>query len=280
MMQRRANSTENIKSPDEIEKMRVAGKHASEILRHAKGLVRPGVNILEIEEAIRVRFQALREQGITSGAHLYDLNGSMQDSPFPAYSSICPGEVVANAIPVDRVLKEGEIVSIDCMTIYEGYYADTAITIPVGEVDNTIGSLIEASWQATNAAIRNVRPGATIEETVQAIERVLSFTSHHAIPGLSGHGIGRTMHDELISMSHSRECPTFERMQHLVFVPGMAFTIEPHITNGPLGWEGSSDRWTLVKKDKDHPGLTSYFEAVVVVTDDGCEVLTPLPINI
>ena len=244
-----------LKTPDELAKMRVAGRLAAECLQWICDQVRPGMSTQDIDD-LQVAF--VRKHGCKAAPLNY--------KGFP--KSICTSinEVICHGIPNKRaVLKSGDIIGVDVTLIVDGYYGDNAATIAVGEVSDTARALLDATLESLRAAIEVVRAGATLGDIGHAIQQVAEPRGFSVVEDFVGHGIGREFH-EPPQVSH-----VGEPGKGLILRPGMTFTIEPMINEGVAGTRVLGDGWTAVTVDRK---LSAQFEHTIAVTADGCEILT------
>jgi len=217
-------------------------------------MVRPGVTTAELDR----RARELIEQAGARPAF-----PEVRDYPATLCTSI--NEEVVHGIPGKRVLREGDIISIDCGLVKEGFYADMAVTHAVGEVSAEAARLIEVTRRALEAAIAQVREGAHLGDVSAAIQRTAESAGMSVVRDYTGHGIGRRLHEE--PQIPNRGTPGHGPMlRH-----GMVFAIEPMVTLGTWQVETLGDNWTVVTKDR---SLAAHFEHTVAVTRDGADILT------
>ena len=185
---------------------------------------------------------------------------------YPAVACISPNEVVVHGIPDDRVLHDGDIVSIDCSAIIDGWHADAAITVPVDEIDDESAQLIEVTRASLASAIEALRVGGTLADVGGAAERVAMDAGLAMVREYVGHGIGTAMHE-------APEVPNYRtgRGRRHRIRSGLVVAIEPMVTIGSPETAVLDDGWTVVTVDG---GRAAHFEHTIAVTDDGPEVLT------
>jgi len=244
-----------IKTPDEIEKMRVAGRLAAEVLEMIEPHVRPGITTEELDRI----------------CHDYIVNvqkavpAPLNYKGFP--KSICTSvnHVVCHGIPGRRRLKKGDIVNIDVTVIKDGFHGDTSKMFFVGEPSVQARRLVRVAQECLYIGIRQVRPGARLGDIGHAIQRHAEAHGYSVVREYCGHGIGRRFHEEPQVLHYGRPGTG------LVLQPGMTFTIEPMINAGKRHVKLLADGWTVVTKDH---SLSAQWEHTVLVTEDGCEVLT------
>ncbi len=245
----------SIKTEHEMEKMRVAGRLAAEVLEMIEPHVIPGVTTAELDRI----------------CHDYIVN---QQNAIPAPlnyrgfpKSICSSvnQVVCHGIPGEKRLKKGDIVNLDITVIKDGYHGDTSKMFRVGETSILANRLIETTYQAMWIGIQQVRPGASVGDIGHAIQTFVESHHYSVVREYCGHGIGREFHEEP-QILHYGTAGTGQILQH-----GMCFTIEPMVNAGKQQVKLRPDGWTVVTKDR---SLSAQFEHTLLVTRDGVEVLT------
>jgi methionyl aminopeptidase len=249
-----------IKTPAEIEKMRVAGRLAAEVLDHITAHIRPGVTTNEID---RLCHAYMTEVQRTVPAPLnYAPPGY---KPFP--KSICTSvnHVVCHGVPGDKKLKAGDVINVDVTVIAEGYHGDSSRMYYVGEPPIQARRLCEITYECMWLGIRTVRPGACLGDIGHAIQTHAERAGFSVVREFCGHGIGRRFHEEPQVLHYGRP-RTGMRLE-----PGMIFTIEPMINAGRPEVRQLADGWTVVTKDH---SLSAQWEHTVLVTPTGYEVLT------
>jgi methionyl aminopeptidase len=249
-----------IKNPQDIERMRVAGRLAAEVLDFIAPHVRPGVTTGELDRLCHEYM--VREQGSIPAPLNYAPPGYR---PFP--KSICTSvnHQVCHGIPGDRVLKNGDIVNIDITVIKDGYHGDSSRMFCVGEPRIQARRLVDITYDCMWRGIRQVRPGGRLGDIGAAIQTHAEAHGFSVVREFCGHGIGRKFHEEP-QVLHYGKAGT-----GLVLEPGMTFTVEPMINAGKAGIRELSDGWTIVTKDH---SLSAQWEHTVLVTDQSYEVLT------
>jgi methionyl aminopeptidase len=249
-----------IKAAAEIAAMRVAGRLAAEVLDFITPHVRPGITTGALDELCH---QYMLEVQNTIPAPLNYAPPGYR--PYP--KSICTSvnHQVCHGIPGDKVLKNGDIVNIDVTVIKDGFHGDTSRMFYVGEQSIAARRLCEVTYECMWIGIDQVRPGATIGDIGQAIQRHAEAHGYSVVREFCGHGIGRRFHEEPQILHYGR-AGTGERL-----VSGMIFTVEPMINAGRREVRELADGWTIVTKDH---SLSAQWEHTVLVTDDGYDVLT------
>ena len=250
----------NLKSPEEIEGMRVAGRLASELLDYLAPHVKPGVTTGEINDLAHAYMLDVQE---TIPATLnYAPPGH---SPYPASLCTSVNHVVCHGIPGDKKLKEGDIVNIDVTVIKAGYHGDTSRMFHVGKPSIQAKRLSEITYEAMWRGIRAIKPGAHLGDVGSTIQRFAEGHGFSVVREFCGHGIGRQFHEEPQVLHYGRP-GTGLKLQ-----PGMIFTVEPMINAGRPGIRCLADGWTIVTADH---SLSAQWEHTVLVTESGFEILT------
>jgi methionyl aminopeptidase len=244
-----------IKTSEEIQKMRVAGRLAAEVLEMIAPHVKPGVSTNSLNN--------LCHQYIVD--HQKAIPASLNYNGFP--KSICTSinHQVCHGIPSDRILNQGDIINIDVTVLKEGYHGDTSQTFMVSKPSILAKRLVEVTQACLYRAIRVVRPGARLGDVGAVIQEHAHSHRFSIVTDYCGHGIGRELHEEP-SVLHVGKAGT-----GLVLKPGMTFTIEPMINAGSASVKCLPDGWTVVTRDH---SLSAQWEHTVLVTESGVEVLT------
>jgi methionyl aminopeptidase len=245
-----------LKSPDEVAKMRVAGSIVAETIDTVLAAVRPGVSTADLD-AVAEAF--IRERKATPSFKGY--------RGFPA--SICASlnEEVVHGIPSPkRILKEGDLLSLDFGAIWDGYHADSAVTVFVAEPPSAEAEkLVRVTEEALEAGISQIRPGGRLSDISHAVQQVVEGAGFSVIREYVGHGIGRSLHED-------PQIPNYGlpgRGPELR--PGLVVAVEPMVTMGDWKTRVLADDWTVVTADR---SLAAHFEHTIAVTEDGREVLT------
>ena len=246
-----------VKSPDVVDRMRVAGRAAAEILQLAGKAVAPGVTTDELD-------QVVHDATIARGGYPSPLNYR----GFPKSVCTSVNEVICHGIPDDRPLVEGDIVNIDVTIFLEGVHGDTNATFEVGEVDPESHRLVTVTRECLDLGIDAVAPGRPVNAIGKAIQTHAEAAGFEVTRAFIGHGIGERFHADL-QIPHY-----FEPSATRLLEPGMTFTIEPMIAMGTWQHAVWPDGWTAVTPDA---GRVAQFEHTLLVTDDGVEVLTLPP---
>jgi methionyl aminopeptidase len=245
-----------LKSQDEIEKMRRAGQVVREVLELVRSHVKPGATTLDLEKVAEARIAQLGARPAFKGYHGY---------PCVLCTSV-NSEVVHGIPSKKRVLKDGDIVSVDCGAVVDGYFGDAAITIPVGEkIAPKTAKLLKVTEASLLAAIAVVKPGATLGDIGAAVQGVVEAEGFSVVRDFVGHGIGVHMHEE-------PQVPNFGEAGHgMKLRPGMVLAIEPMVNVGKPEVRVLKDGWTAVTDDG---SMSAHFEHTVAVTDTGARILT------
>jgi methionyl aminopeptidase len=252
-----------IKTPEEIERMRVAGRLAAEVLDFIAPHVRAGVTTAELDRLCHDYM--VNVQGTVPAPLNYAPPGYR---PFP--KSICTSvnHQVCHGIPGERVLKNGDIVNIDITVIKDGFHGDTSRMFFVGEPSVAARRLCEITYECMWAGIAQVRAGRFLGDIGHAIQGHAEKHGCSVVREFCGHGIGRRFHEEP-QVLHYGKPGTLDRL-----TPGMIFTVEPMINAGRREIRELADGWTIVTKDH---SLSAQWEHTVLVTESGYEVLTVSP---
>jgi methionyl aminopeptidase len=244
------------KSPEQIEAMRRAGRLVGHTLSTLVETVRPGVTLTELDR--------LAERVIRGGGGIPSFLGY---HGFPATLCLSPNSWVVHGIPNGYVLTDGDILSIDCGAIVEGWHGDAAVTVPVGQVDEAARRLIETTERAMWAGIAQVRAGNRLSDIGHAVERVAAAPGYGVVREYVGHGIGTAMHEE-------PQVPNYGRPgRGLRLQAGLVLAIEPMVNEGGPETRVLDDGWTVVTRDGSR---SAHFEHTVAITPTGPEVLTLL----
>jgi methionyl aminopeptidase len=243
-----------LKSRSEIEKMRVACRVVAEVLQEVKQAVRPGMTTLELD--------TLAEHGIRLRGAIPAFKGYRG---FPNSLCVSVNEQVVHGIPSKRRLKEGDLVGLDLGAIWDGYYGDAAVTVPVGRISPASHRLLIITKEALYAGINEITPGKHLSDISHAIQNHIEIQGYSVVRAFVGHGIGTALHEE-------PQVPNFgppNRGPRLK--AGMVLAIEPMVNTGDADVEILDDGWTVVTADGQ---LSAHFEHTVAITENGTEILT------
>ncbi len=235
--------------------MRRAGRVVREVLELVRSHVKPGATTLDLEKAAEARLAQLGVKAAFKGYH-----------GFPCVLCTSINSEVVHGIPSPRrVLKEGDIVSVDFGVVVDGYYGDAAITVPVGRINADTARLLAATEASLQAGIAAVRPGATLGDVGAAVQTVVEREGFSVVRDFVGHGIGAQMHED-------PQVPNFgEAGRGMKLRTGMVIAIEPMVNAGKPDVMVLDDGWTAVAKDG---SMSAHFEHTVAVTATGARILT------
>ncbi len=250
----------SIKTQEEIEKMRIAGRLAGEVLDYIAPFVKPGVTTDELDKLCHDYM--VNVQGCIPAPLNYAPHGHQ---PYP--KSICTSinHQVCHGVPGDKKLKNGDIVNIDITTIKDGWHGDTSRMFCVGETSIQAKRLCDITYDCMWLGIAQVKPGATLGDIGHAIQSYAEKNGYSVVREFCGHGIGKKFHEDP-QVLHYGKPGTGQKLQ-----AGMVFTIEPMINAGKRDIRQLGDGWTIVTKDH---SLSAQWEHTVVVTKSGFEVMT------
>ena len=252
-------SAVTIKTEQDIEKLRISGRLAAQVLEMIGQYVKPGVSTEYLDNiCYDYIVNTLKVIPANVGYH-----------GFTKTTCISPNEVVCLGIPSERtILKDGDIINIDVAVIKDGYYGDTSRMYYVGQVSPQAKHLVETTYEAMVAGIHTVRPGATLGDIGYAIQKVAQREGYTIVREYCGHGIGKTYHEQPNVLHYGQPG------QGLILRKGMVFTIEPMVNAGKARVKELNDGWTVITSDR---SLSAQWEHMVAVTDNGFELLTPWP---
>ncbi|MGH7728226.1 MAG: type I methionyl aminopeptidase [Vulcanimicrobiaceae bacterium] len=243
-----------IKSAREIEIMRRSGKVTSHVLSEIARAAKPGVTLRELD---RIAERGIRERGGVPTFKGY--NG------FPASVCLSVNDVVVHGIPGGRRLTEGDILSIDLGTTFEGYVSDSAITVPVGRISASAQRLLRVTQESLMLGIAQMQRGNRLFDISHTIQAHVEAHGYGVVRALVGHGVGRKMHEE-------PQVPNWgEAHKGLALRSGLVIAIEPMVTEGTFEVATLEDKWTVVTADGK---LAAHFEHTVALTDEGPRILT------
>ncbi len=245
----------NIKTPEQIEKIRHSGKIAAQAIELVGQNAKPGITTDELD---KIAHNFLIENGA------YPSTLGYRGYPKSICSSL--NEVICHGIPDDTVLEDGDILNIDITAYIDGFHGDSNQTFLVGEVKPEVAELVERTREALARGIAVVAPGRSVNLIGRAIESYAKRFNYGVVRDFTGHGIGEAFHSGLI-IPHYDSAPKYSDEMQV----GMVFTIEPMLTLGTYQWDMWADGWTVVTKDK---SITAQFEHTLVVTETGADILT------
>jgi methionyl aminopeptidase len=242
------------RTAEEIAKMRRAGRVVAEMHEATREAAKPGVTTLELDAVAR---DVLERRDAKSNFLHY--------RGYPAVICTSPNDMIVHGIPGPYTLEEGDILSIDCGAIIEGYHGDAAFTMAIGDVSAEAARLIETTERSLWAGIDQLRNGTRLHEVGRAVQGVAEGAGFSVVREYVGHAIGTAMHEE-------PQVPNYWPGQGgPMLKPGMVFAVEPMVNVGGPGTRLLEDGWSVVTSDG---GLSAHFEHSIAVTDDGPEVLT------
>ncbi len=248
-----------IKSPQEIEVMRESGRINARALEAVREQIRPGVTTAELD---KVAEELIRREGGTPA-----FLGYPGPYPYPGTINASVNREMVHGIPSKRKLKEGDIVSIDCGTVFEGFVADSAFTAPVGGISPEARRLIEVTEKALYIGVEKLRPGNRVGDVSCAIQQFVEGHGYHVPREYTGHGVGRAMHE-------GPQVPNYGLGgRGMVLRPGITIALEPMVLVGTPRTKVLADQWTVASEDD---SLTAHFEHSVAVTQNGPLILTTL----
>lgn len=255
MFQRGDNQIE-LKSPAEIDKMRIAGRILSNVAKKIIPIVNPGITTLHLDN---IAYKLITEAGAKPAFLGY--------RGFPATLCTSIDDEVVHGIPSERKLRNGEILSIDFGLIKDGFYSDMAISLPVGEVDEAGMNLLRVTREALYKGIEQMKSGNRLGDISSAIQQHAESHGFSVVREYCGHGIGRVMHEppQILNYGNPGTGPRLK--------VGMVFALEPMVNEG--GWKTAvlEDEWTVVTMD----GLRSaHFEHTIYIGDNGPEIITEI----
>jgi methionyl aminopeptidase len=244
-----------LKSAREIGLMRTAGHVLSDVVEHLRGFVKPGLSTLEIDEDVEGFIAARGAKPAFKGYR-----------GFPATVCISINEEVVHGIPsAHRRIQEGDIVGLDLGCIVDGYYADCAFTLAIGDVPPKVQQLLDVTRESLDQAIQECRPGRRLSDVSHAVQVHVERHGFSVVRAFVGHGIGRALHED-------PQVPNFgDPGRGPQLRPGMVLAIEPMVTMGSWEVKVLDDGWTAVTRDG---SLAAHFEHTIAVTDTDPEVLT------
>jgi methionyl aminopeptidase len=242
------------KSPAEIERLRRSGRIARGLLEELRERAQPGVSTLELEKYIERRIAQLGARSAFKGYRGY-----------PCCLCTSVNNEVIHGIPSERCLKRGDILSLDLGVVVDGYYGDSAITVPVGEIPDSAQRLLRVTQEALQLAIEQARVGNRLGDISATVQRHAEENGYSVVREFVGHGIGRQLHEE-------PQIPNFGQPGHgPVLKQGMVLAIEPMINAGGPAVRVLADNWTAVTADG---ALSAHFEHMVAVSRNGPDILT------
>lgn len=251
-----------LKKSAEIVKMRQAGAVVADVHKLMRDMIKPGIDTLSLDRATE---ELLVRSSAKAAFKGYRVPGIR--SPFPGSICVSINDEVVHGIPsVDRILREGDIVSIDVGAVVDGYFGDAACTYAVGQISPVRQTLLDVTYKALHIGIDQVMPGRTIGDVGHAIEKWVLGEGCGLVRDYAGHGIGKKLHEPPQVPNHGRAGTG------MTLKTGLTFCIEPMVMSGGEAVKSLDDGWTVVTVDGSD---SAHFEHAVLVTEDGVEILTP-----
>lgn len=248
-----------IKSPEEIKKIRAAGKILGATVKALKEFIVEGATLKEIDKFTR---RKIKEAGGEPTFLGYQPHGAAR--PFPAAICASLNETVVHGVPNDYKIKSGDILKIDLGVTYQDYIADGAFTVPIGQITADAKKLIETTRNALTMAIKECRPNKTVGDIGWAINNYVTKSGFKVIKGLTGHGVGKELHEEPTIFNEG------QKNTGIKLKPGMTIAIEPMVSAGdPYILQMADDSY--ITRDR---SLAAHFEHTVLITETGSEILT------
>jgi len=248
-----------IKTRSEIEKMRAVNRHVAEILLELRELVKPGITTRELD---RYAEKAIADRGVESSFKGYDPHGLPK---YPAVLCVSVNDEIVHGIPADRELEDEDIVSLDFGVSLDGFHGDSAVTVPVGEIDDEKQKLLDVTSDALGLAIETMVPGKRLSDIGHAVQERAESAGFSVVRVFAGHGIGRKLHEPPWIPNYGAPNRGPRLME------GMVFAIEPMVNVGGPDVKMLDDEWTAVTADG---SLSAHFEHTILVSKDGPDVLT------
>ncbi|MFA6917262.1 MAG: type I methionyl aminopeptidase [Candidatus Gracilibacteria bacterium] len=246
-----------IKTPEEIELMRKGGKILAEVLEETCKLAKPGISTLELDK--------FAEKFIKDRGGIPSFKGY---HGFPGTLCTSINEEIVHGIPKkDRILQEGDLLTIDCGVTFDGLITDAARSIGIGTISKEKEKLIKTAYLALSKAIDIIKPGIHIGAIGRTVQRVIEKAGFHVIRDLTGHGVGKFLHEAPTILNY------YEGIPGATLEPGMTLAIEPIFSAGTSRLRTMSDKWTLATIDN---SCAVQAENTIVVNSSGCEILTIL----
>ncbi len=250
----------NLKSKSEIKTMRESGKILAGILQLLSSKIKPGISGDELE---RIAEKEVKKYEVIPSFKNYVISKNI--IPFPAMICLSVNDEIVHGFPFKKIIKEGDIVSIDMGVRYKGFHSDSAVTVGAGKISKKARKLIEVTKESLFKGIEQVKPGNRIGDIGFAVQKCAEKNGFSVVRNLVGHGVGRSIHEP-------PEVPNFgNKKTGLKLCPGMTFAIEPMLNEGSYYIRCDNDGWTIRTTDGK---LSAHFEHTVAVTEEGCEILT------
>ncbi len=252
-----------LKTSEEIERMRAAGKVVRQVLEHCRGLCKPGVTTREIDESAYQLFTKLGARGLFKNYPTYRAGEG-----FPANLCISVNEEVVHGIAGDRVIRDGDVVSVDCGVEVGGWCGDAAETFAVGNVPARTLQLLDTTRHVLQLAVENIRPGRRWSQIAWLMQNYAEQNGVSVVRDFVGHGIGQKMHEDPKVPNYVT--PELKR-NDIVLREGMVLAVEPMCNLGSYEVLTLADGWTVLTADRQP---SAHYEHTIAVTRDGADVLT------
>jgi methionyl aminopeptidase len=245
----------HVKTAEQIEKIRTAGKLAAQAIELAGSSIKVGMSTNELDVIVH-------DFLISNGAY----PSTLGYRGFPKSCCTSVNEIICHGIPDDLEIQDGDIVNIDVTAYLDGFHGDSNQTFKVGNVSEEVSLLVDRTKESLDRAIASVMPGRPINVIGRTIESYAKRFGYGVVRDFTGHGIGEAFHSGLV-IPHYDAAPLYSNTMEV----GMVFTIEPMLTLGTHEWDMWPDGWTVATKDK---SITAQFEHTLVVTESGAQILT------
>lgn len=249
------------KTPNELLIMREAGRINALALKTMRDAIQPGVSTKMLDD---VAAEVLRKHGAQAAFLGYPPNGPF---PFPATITASINNELVHGIPSpDRILQEGDIISLDCGTIYNGYVGDSAFSMGVGKISEAAQRLLEVTETALKIGIDKARAGSETRDISRAIQKYVEGQGYSVVREYTGHGVGRTMHEDPQVPNWWPPGNPRRGWRSVHLEPGVTFALEPMVNAGRPGTKTLDDHWTVVTRDG---SLCAHFEHTIAIAPDG-----------
>ena len=251
-----------LKTKEDLDKMRQAGRHVGEILLLLRDLVQPGRTTKAFDRAAH---DEIRRRNLKSSFLGYGPGGA---PPYPAVVCTSVNDEVVHGIPSERTLCQGDLLKLDFGVVFDGFHGDSAVTVPVGEISDEAERLLNATRESLYQGIGEMQVGKRVGDISHAVQQSAEGIGFSVVRQFVGHGIGRELHEP-------PQIPNFgPRGRGPRLRPGMVLAVEPMVNQGSAEVEVLDDQWTAVTRDRQ---LSGHFEHTVAITENGPEILTQTP---
>ncbi len=266
----------SIKTPEEIKIMQEGGKILAEIMKKLEKEVRPGIATKELDRLAESLISCPPKPWAKEGEIRCSFKGY---AGFPSCLCTSVNEEIVHALPSGRILKEGDIISLDLGILYKGFHNDMAVTVPVGKINDNVKKLLKVTKESLELAIKKVKPGNQLGDISRAVQKYVEGQGFGVVRELCGHGIGKKVHEDpeiLNSVTPDKTMVDkvgYTNAGKVELQEGMVLCIEPMVTVGDWHIKKSKDGFGFETKDG---SLSAHFEHTIAVTKDGHKVLTEL----